>query len=362
MYSIPTNIEKLGFDKWFQDRVDSDKTADYQIARVTAVNKNSYVVHNGTKEMFAEISGKMMFNADSPLDYPAVGDWVYVQIFNEDSLSVIYEILPRKSLLKRKTAGKKIDFQLIAANIDTAMIMQSLDANYNLRRLERYLVMVHEGRIHPVVLLSKSDLSTPDEIEIRKTDIQKIMPDIRITVFSNQDHSGLDNVKELLIPGKTCCLLGSSGVGKTTLLNNLVGEALFDTQPVREKDSRGRHVTSRRQMIVLKNGAMIIDTPGMRELGNMAVESGLEDTFSDIAELTDLCRYRDCTHLREEGCAVLAAVEAGTLSEARYQNYIKMKKESAYLKLSYLEKRKKDKAFGKFVKSVMKDKNRENQK
>ena len=211
-------------------------------------------------------------------------------------------------------------------------------------------------------MLSKSDLSTPDEIETKKTGIQKIMPDIRIVVFSNQDHSGLDSVKKLLIPGKTCCLLGSSGVGKTTLLNNLVGEALFDTQPVREKDSKGRHVTARRQMIVLKNGAMIIDTPGMRELGNMAVESGLEDTFSEIAELSGQCRYRDCTHLREDGCAVLAAIEAGTLPEARYQNYIKMKKESAYLNLSYLEKRKKDKAFGKFVKSVMKDKKREDSK
>jgi len=356
------SIKNLGFGKWYQDHVDSDKTADYQIARVTAVNKNSYVIHNGTGELFAEIAGKLMFNADSPLDYPTVGDWVYLQIFNEDSLAVIHEIFPRKSLLKRKTAGKKIDFQLIAANIDTAMIMQSLDGNYNLRRLERYLVMVNEGGIHPVVLLSKSDLSTPDEIEIRKTDIQKIMPDIRIIVFSNQDHSGLNDVKKLLAPGKTYCLLGSSGVGKTTLLNNLVGEALFETQPVRKKDSRGRHVTARRQMIILKNGAMIIDTPGMRELGNMAVEAGLEDTFSEIAELADSCRYRDCTHLQEEGCAVLAAIEAGALPEARYQNYIKMKKESAYLNMSYLEKRKKDKAFGKYVKSVMKDKNRENQK
>jgi ribosome biogenesis GTPase len=356
MQNIPTNIKKLGFDKWFQDQMDPRKMTDYQIARVTAVNKNSCVVHNGTHELFAEAAGKLMFNADSPLDYPAVGDWVYVRIFNEESLAVIHEIFPRKSLLKRKTAGREIEFQLIAANIDTAMIMQSLDSNYNLRRLERYLVMVNEGHIQPVILLSKSDLSAPEEIEKKKADIYQVMPDITISVFSNQDQSGMDSIRELLIPGKTYCLLGSSGVGKTTLLNNLVGKAQFDTQPVREKDGKGRHVTARRQLIVLKNGAMIIDTPGMRELGNMAVESGLEDTFSEIAELSDLCRYRDCTHLREKGCAVLAAIEEGVLSESRYQNYIKMKKESAYLNMSYLEKRKKDKAFGKFVKSVMKHK------
>jgi ribosome biogenesis GTPase len=356
MKEIPMSIEKLGFHNWFQDRIDPRKLTDRQIARVMTVNKNNYVIHNGNDEAFAEATGKLIFRADSPLDYPSVGDWVYAQFFDNESFAVIHEIIPRKSLLKRKTAGKKIEFQLIAANIDTAIIMQSLDTNYNIRRLERYLVMIYESHIHPVVFLSKSDLLTPDEIEKKKADIHKVIPNIQIVAFSNKNDSGLDKVKELLIRGKTYCLLGSSGVGKTTLLNKLMGKTLFKTQAVREKDGKGRHATARRQLIVLENGSMVIDTPGMRELGNIDVESGLSDTFSEIKELSNQCRYNDCTHTREDGCAVLAALKDGIISEKRYQNYIKMRKESLHYEMSYLEKRRKDKQFGKLIKSVMKHK------
>jgi ribosome biogenesis GTPase len=350
------DIEKLGFHDWFQDKIDAAKPDVYQIARVISVNKNSYIINNGKNDIFAEITGKLMFNADTPLDHPAVGDWVYAQCFADKSFAVIHEIFPRKSLLKRKTPGKKIELQLIAANIDTAMIVQSLDSNYNIRRLERYLVMVNESNIHPVALLSKSDLLTPEEIERKIADIHKVMPNIQIVAFSNINDSDLDRVKELLVSGKTYCLLGSSGVGKSTLLNNLVGEELFETQTVREKNGKGRHTTARRHLIILKNSAMVIDTPGMRELGNIAVDSGLSDTFNEIAVLSEQCRYNDCTHTMEEGCAVLTALEDGIILKERYQNYIKMKKESAYNEMSYLEKRKKDKQFGKFVKSIMKHK------
>jgi len=347
-------IEKLGFDKWFQDRTDSAKLADYHIARVITIHKRSYVVNSGKGDVLAEISGKFTYSAASPLDYPAVGDWVYVQFFDDESFAVIHEIVPRKSLLMRKTSGKKIELQLIAANIETAMVMQSFDYNYNIRRLERYLVMINESDIVPVVLLSKSDLLTPDEINERKDDIHKLMPDLQIVAFSNKDYSGLDGVKELLVSGRTYCLLGSSGVGKTTLLNNLMEEAIFETQAVRGKDGKGRHTTARRQLIVLKGGAMVIDTPGMRELGNINVESGLYDTFSEIAALSGRCRYGDCGHTVEEGCAVLAAVDDGIIPEKRYQNYLKMTTESIYNEMSYLEKKQKDKQFGKMVKSVMK--------
>ncbi|UCD83334.1 MAG: ribosome small subunit-dependent GTPase A [Deltaproteobacteria bacterium] len=356
MKGISKDIEKLGFDNYFQDKIDPARLADYRIARVVAVNKNSYLIRNRKNDVFAEPTGKLMFSADSPLDYPTVGDWVYGQFIDDESFAVIHEIIPRKSLLKRKTSGKKIEFQLIAANIDTAMIIQSLDSDYNIRRLERYLVMINESNIHPVVLLSKSDLLTPDETEKKKADIYKVMPNIQIVAFSNRDDSGFDRVKELLVPRKTFCLIGSSGVGKTTLLNKLMGEELYETKTVREKDGKGRHTTARRQLIVLENGAMVIDTPGMRELGNIAVESGLSDTFSEIAELSEQCRYNDCTHTREGGCAVLAALKDGIITEERYQNYIKMNKESAYYEMSYWEKRQKDKQFGKLVKSVMKHK------
>jgi len=350
------DLEKLGYNKWFQDRTDPAKLADYQVARVITVDKNSYTINSGEVDVFAEVTGKLMFNADSPLDYPAVGDWVYVQYFNDGSLAIIHEIVPRKSLLKRKTPGKKVEFQLIAANIDTAMIMQSLDFDFNLRRLERYLVMTNESNIEPIVLLSKSDLLTADETEKRIASIHKLMPGIQAVPFSNMGGSGLDKVKEMLVSGKTFCLLGSSGVGKSTLLNNLAGKELLETQMVREKDGKGRHTTARRQLIVLKSGALVIDTPGMRELGNISVDLGLGDTFDEITNLSGKCRYNNCTHTVEEGCAILSAVESGEISKERYQNYIKMKKESAYNEMSYLEKRQKDRKFGRYCKSVMKHK------
>jgi ribosome biogenesis GTPase len=348
------NIKTLGFTSWFQEKTDPAKLKDLKIARVVAVNKDSYLIKNDKTDIPAEIIGKLMFSAESPLDYPTVGDWIYAQYLNENTFAIIHEIFPRKSLLKRKTPGKRIEFQLIAANIDTALIMQSLDSNFNLRRMERYLVMANESHIHPVILLSKKDLLTTDEVKEKITGIRNVMPDIKVITFSNLDHSGLDKVKNLLTSGKTYCLLGSSGVGKTTLLNNLLDKELFETQPVREKDSRGRQTTTRRQLIQLKNGAIMIDTPGMRELGNISVESGIGETFDEIVELSLGCRFNDCSHIQEDGCAVLDALKNGNLARDRYNNYIKMKKESTYNKMSYLEKRKKDKQFGKMVKSVMK--------
>jgi len=356
MKNLSMNIEHLGFNNWFFDRIDPTKLIDHQIARVITVHKESYTINNGKGDVSAEVTGKLMFSADSPLDYPATGDWVLVQYFDNDSFAIISEILPRKSILKRKTSGKKIEFQLIATNIDTGLIVQSLDTNYNLRRLERYFVMVNESNIQPVVLLSKSDLLPANEIDEKITEIQALIPGIRVVPFNNKDQTGLQHVKELLGPWETYCLLGSSGVGKTTLINNLQDEVRLKTHSVREKDGKGRHITTRRQLIYLKNGAMIIDTPGMRELGNFAVDTGIHSTFDEIAELSNQCRYNDCSHTQEQGCAILAALKDEVISQERYQNFIKLNKESAFYQMSYLEKRHKDKRFGKFVKSVMKEK------
>lgn len=351
-------IEKLGFGKWFQCNVDPADLNQFEIARVMAVHKDSYIINNGAKDVFAELIGKMVFSADSPLDYPAVGDWVYATFYDDSTFSIIHRVLPRKSLLKRKTPGKKIDYQLIAANIDVAFIVQSLGANFNLRRLERYLVMVKESHIEPVVLLSKSDLIDAEKTAGRIAEINKIMPYLHVQPFSNENKSGLGNIMDLLVPQQTYCLLGSSGVGKTTLLNNLIGESIFTTKTVREKDSKGRHATTNRQLIMLDCDAMLIDTPGMRELGNFSVETGIEETFSEITELSKRCRFNDCSHFNEKGCAVIAAVEKRQLPEKRYQNYIKIKKEVMFNDMSYLERKQKDKQFGKLVKRVMKQKKR----
>jgi len=356
MKNVSHNIEKIGFDKWFRDNIDPGRLAGFEIARVIAVHKDSYTINNGENDVLAELVGKIIYNADSPIDYPTVGDWVLAIFYDEKTFSIIHEILPRKSLLKRKTPGKKIDFQLIAANIDTAFIVLSLDENFNLRRLERYLVMVNESNILPIVLLSKSDLLTSEDIAHRIGEIQKIMPRLQVQPFSNENESGLKNVKDLLNPGRTYCLLGSSGVGKTTLLNNLIGESIFKTKTVREKDGKGRHATTYRQLIKLDCGAMVVDTPGMRELGNFSVKTGLDETFAEITALSEKCQFNDCTHVFEKGCSILNALENGQLSEKRYQNYIKMNRESAYNEMSYFEKRQKDKRFGKFIKSVMKHK------
>jgi len=347
-------LKDLGFDNWFADQIEKHHIADVSPARVAAVDKNSYMVRGDRGEAQAELSGKMIFDTQSTLDYPAVGDWVAVQYYNDDTFAIVHDVLKRKTLLSRKTSGKQISHQLIAANIDVALIMQSVDANFNLRRLERYLVMAQEGGITPVITLSKTDLISESELSDKIEQIRRFNEKYRVLAFSSLIENGVENVKEMIEPGKTYCLLGSSGVGKTTLLNSLLGREAFQVQDVRAGDGKGRHTTTRRQLTMLDQGGIFIDTPGMRELGVFGIEGGLSDTFEDILSLAEGCKYSDCTHTKENGCAVISALESGELDEKRYENYMKMKKESAYYEMSYLEKRRRDKSFGKMVKEVKK--------
>jgi len=356
MDKISNKLEMLGFEKWFQDNVNPSDLKNFELARVVAVHKDSYIVNNGEKDIVAELVGKLIFSAESPLDIPAVGDWVFAKFYDQDNLSIIHSVLPRKSLLKRKTPGKKVEIQMIAANIDVALIIQSLDTKLNLRRLERYIVMVKDSNIEPIVLLSKSDLLEAQDIENQITEIQKIMPFLNVKSFSNKIETRFKIIQDLLVPGKSYCLLGASGVGKTSLLNNLIGEDIYLTNTVRKKDAKGRHTTTHRQLIRLDCDAMLIDTPGMREIGNFFVETGIDETFSEIIDLTEQCLFNDCTHMNEKGCAVLQAVEMGQIPEKRYQNFVKMKKESNFYEMSYLEKKQKDKKFGKLCKTIMKHK------
>jgi len=352
------SLKSIGYDDWFLDQVDVDKIAVHKVARVIAVHKDSYVVTDGFIESFAECSGSLLYTVGSPSDMPTTGDWVYADFYDDASHAIIHGVIARKTILKRKRAGKLVDFQLIAANIDVAFIVQSVDYNLNLRRLERYLVMVNESKITPVILLSKCDLISQDQVVKIQEDISSIFPETNILPFSNLSGENIDTIRSSLLPGQTYCLLGSSGVGKTTLLNSILGTEQFETQSVSKKDSKGRHTTTRRELILLENGALLIDTPGMRELGNISVDAGIDETFSEISKLSQQCRFGNCSHIKEKGCAVLSAVKNGDLEKLRYKNYLKMKKESAFNEMSYSEKKKKDKDFGKLIKSTLKSNKR----
>jgi ribosome biogenesis GTPase len=347
-------LTDLGYDAWFQQKRDELQRPDLSVSRITRVDRDRYLVRNEKDEIQAEPTGKLLFSIDSSQELPSVGDWALVQYYNDGSLAIIHELLPRRTFLRRKAAGKNVDYQIIASNIDYALIVQSCDQNFNLRRLERYLVMANDGHIEPIILLSKSDLISMQDLELLVSEISQAHINVTVIAFSNKTVDGLLKVQQILQKGKTYCLLGSSGVGKTTLLNHLLGREEFETNPVREKDSRGRHTTSRRQLTVLDDGALLVDTPGMRELGMIADTSVIADSFSDIQQLSESCRFNDCSHTTEVGCAILQSMKDGELEEERYRSYLKLIKESEFHQMSYAERRKKDKQFGRMVNVAMK--------
>jgi ribosome biogenesis GTPase / thiamine phosphate phosphatase len=353
------DLTEIGYDDWFRKKPDETGIDGCEAARVSAVDRDRYLVLNETGEIRAEAAGSLLFAAESPGDLPCVGDWVLLRLLDSGTFAVIHRVIPRKTFLRRKTAGRTVDSQMIAANIDTALILQSCDHDFNVRRLERYMVAAGDGGIEPVLLLSKTDLAAADDAERLESKVREAGLDIPIIPFSSATGSGLDAVASLLRKSRTYCLLGSSGVGKTTLLNRLVGRDAFETNAVREKDGKGRHTTARRQMIVLAGGALLIDTPGMRELGLIGAEEGIERTYPDVLATAAECRFSDCTHTNEPDCAVLEAVRSGRLSEDRLTGYRKLSRESEYHRMSYAEKRRKDREFGRMVKSVLKHKKKE---
>lgn len=351
-------LSSLGFDKWFEERRPADSQEGFRPARVCAVDKGRFRLNGEHGEMQAQATGRLRSETESFIDYPAVGDWVLVEYLDDHTLAIIHDIFPRKSLLKRKTAGRRVDFQIIGANIDTACIMQSLDADFNTSRLQRYLVAVLETELAPVIFLSKCDLIGPDEREEKLLRVKEACPGREVMVFSNESGENLDKVTAIFAPAKTYCIIGSSGVGKTTLLNRLLGTEAFVTKELRKKDHGGRHTTSRRQLVSLGNGALYIDTPGMRELGVVSVDSGIEKAFPDIELLAEKCRFPDCAHTQEPGCAIQEALKSEALSPERYKSYVKLSKESEHHARSHIEKRRKDKEFGKYRDSVMGEKNK----
>ena len=345
-------LRDLGFDQWFEAHAAEFRQEGCGFARISAVDRGSYLIKNESREVPAELSGKLSYQIENSVDLPCVGDWVTAQYYNNDTEAIIHQGFPRKTFLRRRTAGENVDYQMIAANIDTAFIVQSCHFDFNPHRLDRYLVMAADGHVEPIVILTKTDLITQDELD-QKTTIISSVTKARVLALSNITGIGFDEFRQTLSSEKTYCLLGSSGVGKTTLINRLIGQEAFDTKAV-SGTGEGTHTTSRRQLIVLSQGAMLIDTPGMRELGIIGASDGVNMSFEEFALLSENCRYPNCSHEHEPGCAVRAAVENGELSEDRYSSYIKLKKESEHYEMSYLDKRKKDKAFGRFIKSEKK--------
>lgn len=347
------DLDTLGYNDWVQNIKYENDHGDFSLARVIEVNKNRYIVADGEHEMIAELSGKLLFGSENPTDLPTVGDWVAIQALDNYTLAIVHSVLPRNTLLKRKEPGKRIGFQLIASNIDFGLVVQSAEhINFNL--LDRYFVMLNECSIQPIALFSKIDLLSSSEKEAIINKVSKL--EIQHLLISNIAEKGIDPLSNKLISGKTYCLLGQSGVGKTSLLNRLLRTEALKVNEVREKDGKGRHTTVSRQLICLESGSIFIDTPGMRELGNFEIGQGIDQTFEGFASYASECRFRDCTHTKEEGCAIKTAVKNGDIEESRYQNYLKLKKESEFYEMSYKEKRQKDKSFGKMIKNYKKQK------
>jgi ribosome biogenesis GTPase len=345
-------LSDLGFDQWFETHMTSFDEDGRSIARVSAVDRGSYLIMNELREVPAELSGKLSYQTQDSADLPCVGDWVAAQYYNEGAAAIIHRVFPRKTFIRRKTAGEIVDFQMVAANIDTAFIVQSCHFDFNPRRLYRYLVMARDGHVEPIVILTKTDLITNRELE-QKLAVVNSVTKAKVLGLSNITGIGFDEFQQALSPGRTYCLLGSSGVGKTTLINRLMGREVFGTKAV-SNTGEGTHTTSRRQLVLLTDGAMLIDTPGMRELGLVGARDGVNIGFEDLVALSAECRYVNCSHEHEPGCAVRAAIENGELDEERFSSYMKLKKESEYYEMSYLDKRKKDKAFGRFIKAAKK--------
>lgn len=345
-------LRELGFDHWFEDRSPELFQEGCSFARISAVDRGSYLIRNGSGEVPAELTGRLSYRIERSIDLPCVGDWVTACYYNDDTAAVIHGVFPRRTFLRRRSAGETVEFQMIAANIDAAFIVQSCTFDFNPHRLDRYLVTAADGHVEPIVMLTKTDLISRDEVN-QKLAIISSVTKARVLAISSVTGTGFDEFQKTLSPGRTYCLLGSSGVGKTTLINRLVGREVFATKAV-SSTGEGTHATSRRQLIVLDSGAMLIDTPGMRELGIVGAEDGLDMGFEEFAALSGHCRYANCSHEHEPGCALRAAVESGDVSEDRYASYIKLRKESQYNEMSYLDRRRKDRAFGRFIKSSKK--------
>ena len=347
-------LEDLGYNSIFEKFRTDYNLDSFEIGRIVEEHKERYKVRTTTGEFEAEIIGNMRFTAKSREDFPAVGDWVALTTYDAD-FAIINKILPRFSVIKRQAVAQFGEIQIIAANIDYAFIIQAVDRDFSINRLERYLTICNSSKVSPIIVLSKIDLINEQQLSEILANIKSRINNVPIIAISNESQDGYQELKKLIEKEKTYCMLGSSGVGKSTLLNNLSGKAIMRTDAISQSTNKGRHITSHRELIILENGGILIDNPGMREVGIADSGTGLEITFDLIVGLSKNCKFKDCTHTNEIGCSVLDAIEKGEIEEASYENYQKMEREKAHFESSVAERRKKDKEFGKFLKNYKKD-------
>jgi ribosome biogenesis GTPase len=325
------NMTDLGWSDLFEQHFEPFGKQGLVPARVAQEHKQRYVLYCEKGEVEGEVSGKLRHEADSKGEFPAVGDWVAVSIGPGEQKAIIHAILPRRSCLLRKAvlSGGRTEEQVLAANLDVAFLVSGLDGELNLRRIERYLSVVWEGETIPVIVLNKMDVC--DDVDQHLREAASVAPGVPVHAISAARNEGLAVFQDYLGSGKTGAFLGSSGVGKSTIVNALLGSERLKVAPVRDYDKKGRHTTSGRELFLLPSGGMVIDTPGMRELGMWNDQSGLSRTFDDVEELARGCRFRDCRHQGEPGCAVQQAIAEGLLDVKRLGNYLKLKRELARL-------------------------------
>lgn len=347
------SIIELGYNQQLASYRSEEKLDSFDVGRVISEHKDRYIVKAEKEEFESELIGNLRFTAENRADLPAVGDWVAISEYDTGK-ALIHAIYPRYTTIERQAVGKSGQKQIIATNVDFGIIVQAVNRDFNINRLERYLTICYESGIDPIILISKIDLIEPEILADLISSISNRIKNAPIIPISNINNEGLKELTSLIEQGKTYCLLGSSGVGKSTLINNLSGETKMSTGEISESIDRGKHVTSHRELILLKSGGILIDNPGMREVGITSVASGIEITFDEIYELAEYCKFKDCTHTNESGCAILEAMESGDLDTAEYDNFQKLQREKEHYESTVVEKRKKDKDLGKMIKSVMK--------
>lgn len=345
--------ENIGYSQFFESNRKKLKLDEFPVARVIAEHKGAYKIKNESGECLAKVTGKRMFDASSREDYPAVGDWVTIKGQNAE-WAVITEILPRQTLIKRKYNNKN-RVQIIATNIDVAFIVESVGRDFNLNRFERYFAIASDGGVRSAIILNKIDLISKEELDLRLAQIKDRFHNIDIISTSVLKDEGLEELRSYILFGKTYCFLGSSGVGKSSLINKLLEKDAIETNNISFQTNRGKHTTTSREMYFLKNGGIVIDNPGMREVGMTNNDGGVDNVFDEIAELAKECKFVDCSHVSEPGCNVLSTLESGGLDEAKYSNYLSLKKETEFYKMTEAQRNEKDYRFGKFIKKAKKE-------